>query len=410
MKKYVLTFAVAITLIAALQGCFKTGGVIPDALKPVLPVTPYNYKDQSGWSTNFRTTFDNSFLKSSHDLLDDNIVTLGRVLFYDSKLSINNMVSCASCHKQNAAFSDVSALSKGFEGKMTTRNSMPIINSMMVGDLFWDSRAHSTQDLVLKPLQHHVEMGMESMDLLTKKLTKTEYYPDLFAKAYGSTSITENGIQAALAQFVESMITANSKYDQGLDNNFANFNALEKKGYEIFRSAKAKCASCHIEPNFTASSFIQTELKLDPNSQVFFPPFFNGGNVILIDPKIEPGMGGGGFGGYGATSNTTNIGLDVVYADQGRMNGQFKIPSLRNIELTAPYMHDGRFNTLEEVIEHYSKKIQPHAHLDTKFMNNGTVKPLELSEIEKEALIAFLKTLTDNTFIQDKKFSNPFKP
>lgn len=410
MKKYVFTFVSAIALIAVLQGCFRTGGVIPAALKPVLPDNPYNYKDQSTWSTNFKTTFDNSFLKSNHDLIDNNIATLGRVLFYDTKLSVNNMTSCASCHKQNAAFSDVSALSKGFEGKMTTRNSMPIINAMMTGDLFWDSRSHSVEDLVLKPLQHKVEMGMESMELLTQKLAKTEYYPELFAKAYGSDVITENGIQVALAQFVQSMITANSKYDKGLDNDFADFNAMEKKGYEVFRSAKAKCASCHIEPNFTASSFIQTELQFDPNNQVFFPPFFNGGNVILIDPKIEPGMGGGGMGGYGATSNTTNIGLDVVYADQGRMNGQFKIPSLRNIELTAPYMHDGRFSTLEQVVEHYSKNVQPHTHLDTKFMDNGSVKPLELSELEKEALIAFLKTLTDNTFIQDKKFSNPFKP
>lgn len=406
MKKYIVSSVFAILLVAVLQGCFRTNMGIPEELKPTLPSVPFDYKDQSFWSSNFRTIFDNSFMKERFDYMNNDVITLGRVLFYDTKLSVNNTVSCGTCHKQRAAFSDVTALSRGFEDKMTHRNTPPVINAMMMNDLFWDSRSHSVQDLVLKPVQHEVEMGMESMGILTQKLSRTEYYPELFRKAFGSVYISEANIQEALTQFVQSMISAGSKYDKGLDNDFVDFNPMEKMGYEVFRSTKAKCATCHSEPNFTVSSFIQTNPTLDINGNFFLSPFM-GGDIVLMEV-----MPGGSFGGsYGVTSNTTNIGLDVIYADQGRMNGQFKIPSIRNIELTAPYMHDGRFNTLEEVVEHYSKNIRPHAHLDAKFMDNvGGVKPIGLSEIEKQALVAFLKTLTDNSFVTDKKFSNPFKP
>ena len=152
-------------------------------------------------------------------------------------------------------------------------------------------------------------------------------------------------------------------------------------GMELFNSDKAKCSSCH-----------------------------GGGNMSALDGPNDPYGGGGSFTAVQDLRGATNIGLDIVYKDNGLGNGKFKIPSLRNIELTGPYMHDGRFKTLEEVVNHYTNGIKPHQHLDVKFTDGkGNVKPLNLNSIEKKAIIAFLKTLTDQEMTKDPKWSNPFR-
>jgi cytochrome c peroxidase len=300
--------------------------------------------------------------------------TLGRVLFYDAKLSRNNAVSCASCHKQNLAFSDNGKGSAGFGGLVTPRNSMAITNPLFNHNLFWDSRSTSAMDLVTKPIQNHIEMGIEDMTALSAKLAEVEYYPELFKQAFGSADIHEQRIASALSQFVNSMTSVDSRFDREQVRNFSGFSTLEKMGMDLFMSKRANCTGCHAQPTFAAADF--------------------------------PG------GEYGAPTvkGTANVGLDVVYKDQGKEEGQFRIPSLRNIALTAPYMHDGRFETLEEVVEHYNSGIAMHRKLDRKLRNpDGTPKRLNLDALEKRALVAFLRTLTDETFVRDPKFSDPFK-
>lgn len=307
--------------------------------------------------------------------------TLGRVLFYDKKLSLNNTVSCASCHHQEKAFADGLQFSTGFEGRVTTRNSMAIVNPILQNNLFWDSRSKTIHDLSLQPVQNHIEMGMEDLNRLVSKLENTEYYKPLFKKAFGTNEINPTNISKALSQFVASITTSRSRFDAGSINNFNNFSELEKMGMELFNSDKAKCSSCH-----------------------------GGGNMSALDGPNDPYGGGGSFSVVQDLRGATNIGLDIVYKDNGLGNGKFKIPSLRNIELTGPYMHDGRFKTLEEVVNHYTNGIKPHQHLDVKFTDGkGNVKPLNLNSIEKKAIIAFLKTLTDQEMTKDPKWSNPFR-
>ena len=311
--------------------------------------------------------FDNNFFGNANPEVTNDGATLGRVLFYDKQLSRNNSVACASCHHQAYGFAEPFQFSEGFEGKITSRNSMAIINPVLNRNLFWDSRVNSAKQLALRPVENHIEMGIEEFDLLEKKIKAISYYPVLFKKAFGDEFVSSDRIADAIAQFLLSMTTANAKFDKAQED----FNSLEKLGMDLFFD-KANCSSCHAGFNFSA-----------PDS----------------------------FGGeYQQSSGTANIGLDVNYEDNGRGQGKFRIPSLRNIALTAPYMHDGRFSTLEEVIDHYSEGIQDHPHLDKKFKAaNGQAKPLHLTTIEKKALLAFLHTLTDETFVNDPKYASPFK-
>jgi cytochrome c peroxidase len=307
-------------------------------------------------------------------LITDAGATLGRVLFYDPKLSLNNRISCGSCHRQELAFSDGTASSTGFESRVTPRNSMAIVNVGFNSNLFWDSRASSVRDLVIRPIQNHIEMGMEDMQVLEQKLSKVSYYPALFTAAFGSPEVTEERIGSALAQFVSSITTVDSKFDRALENNFESFTTLERMGHNLFFSARTNCSSCHAAPNFAA-------------------PDFPGGGYS--QPTVR---------------GTANTGLDLVYEDPGKEDGKFRIPSLRNIALTAPYMHDGRFQTLAEVIDFYDHGIQAHASLDDNLRNSdGSPRHLNLNALEKQALLAFLHTLTDETMLTDPKFSNPFQ-
>jgi cytochrome c peroxidase len=330
--------------------------------------------------------------------VDDNLPTLGRVLFYDRQLSINNSVSCSSCHKQELGFADNVKFSSGFAAKMTARNSMPIQNLAFFGGavpfdskdffiskptqhLFWDGRETNLNTMVMKPLVNHVEMGVNDIESFTKKVSGIPYYKDLFAKAYGDANVTSERVANALGQFVQSIRTNHTKFDaSGIAFNgdmiapgtFSRLSPLETEGWRLFLQ-KYNCNSCHQ---------IQT-----PN-------------------------------GYVMAGTFANIGLDRQYADNGLSGvtkidqdaGKFKIPSLRNVALTAPYMHDGRFATLGEVIDHYKNGIADHPNLDNRLKNfDGTPRVMPITDKEKEALIAFLHTLTDNVMLSDPKFSNPFK-
>ena len=391
MKKSLLSLLSICGLAILLHSCIKDNPSDTEKLTPVLPEVSYNYSalelpqgvHQASAFNNFifpEGSIDPDFFENIFMQITDEEATLARVLFYDKNLSLNNSISCGSCHHQNKAFADGQAASLGFEGKLTDRNSMSIVNPISQNNLFWDSRSFSIVDLSLKPVQNHIEMGMEDLQYLTDKLSKIDYYPELFAKAYGDSEVTEERISKAIAQFVGSITTNKSKFDVGLETEFSNFNELEKLGMSIFNSERAKCSTCHSGNNFAADD--------SPGGE------YGGGRINNgDDPK-----------------GTTNIGLELVYKDQGRNDGKFKIPSLRNIALTGPYMHDGRFQTLEEVVDHYSEGIKPHKDLDKKFKNkNGEVIHLNLDPIEKQALITFLHTLTDYEMIKDPKYSDPFK-
>ncbi len=296
--------------------------------------------------------------------------TLGRVLFYDTYLSIDNTVACASCHKQELAFTDGKQFSDGVNG-VTARNSMAICNLNFGFRFFWDLRALGLEQQVLMPIQDQIEMGM-TLPALEAKLDTIPYYGELFEAAFGDSEITSERISRALAQFVRSIKSYRSKYDQGLANNFSNFSASELNGKTLFYNGQTRCNQCHMTENF-----------------------------------FSPG--------------TFNNGLDTLYADGGQgdlngdptRNGWFKTVTLRNIELTGPYMHDGRFRSLEEVIEHYAEDLKAHPYIGDQLTTNGEIggPPLDinLTPQEKQDLIAFLKTLTDWGMITDVKFSDPFK-
>lgn len=301
--------------------------------------------------------------------ITDKGATLGRVLFYDQALSVNDKISCGSCHHQDKAFADGLKVSKGFGTAFTERNSMAITNPVLQRNLFWDSRARTISDLSLQPVQNHIEMGMELIEELPEKLAQKPYYASLFKEAYGDSNISKERISDAISQFVGSITTSKSKFDK------RELNTIEKKGFDVFIN---HCSSCHSGPNFAAAD--------------------------------EPGGAyGSNFGTGEDLRGATNIGLDLISRDNGVGNGRFRIPSLRNIMVTAPYMHDGRFKTIDEVLDFYTSGIKPSAHLDKKFRNpNGSVRFIPINSAEKLALKAFLGTLTDEEMMKNPKYSDPF--
>jgi cytochrome c peroxidase len=294
------------------------------------------------------------------------------VLFYDTRLSANNQTSCASCHLQAHAFSDPRPASKGFRGALTDRRAMPLVNLRYYerARFFWDERAGNLEEMVLQPIQSRVEMGQD-LKMLVQVLERDSVYPDLFKRAFGDPEISERRIGKALAQFVRSMVSYRSRYDKGRARvqsahaDFGNFTRQENRGKALFMR---HCSSCHMK---------------DGNEHFFVPTPANTG----LRPNTPTADGGVG--------DVTMRPADL---------GSFKSPSLRNVEVTAPYGHDGRFATLEAVIDHYSDNpiVEP---------NLGYVRPvgpLNFTSSEKMALTAFLKTLTDRAFLSDPKFANPF--
>lgn len=311
---------------------------------------------------------------------EDNPVTvegvdLGRHLFYDPILSSDSSISCASCHKQEFAFSDApKAFSTGVPGTPVDRNTPPIYNLAWYPSLFWDGRAASVEDQVFFPVREHDEMNLE-WPKAVKRIQRSELYPKKFQAAFGSTSVDSILIAKAIGQFERTLLSYRSKYDRVLAGK-AYFTEDEYKGLELMNDqVKGDCLHCHT----TDAGVLGTTGK-----------FSNTGMDSIFDPANYKDKGLGGF-----TGNPQD-------------NGKFKIPSLRNVVVTAPYMHDGRFETLEEVLDFYSEGVIESANIDPLMgaSHNGGV---QLTEKEKEQIIAFLKTMTDSAFISDPAFSNPFR-
>ena len=344
------------------------------ALTLNLPTTLFNYANIPLPGFFLNNDLRNEDNTPNNNAITDHGATLGRVLFYDKKLSANNTISCASCHDQANGFSDSNTLSFGFNGGLTGRNSMGLSNAKYYnnGRFFWDERAATLEDQVLMPIQDAVEMGL-TLDELVAKVGAEEYYRILFTRAFGDGTITSDKISLALAQFIRSMVSYESKFDTGLAQtnnpqaNFPNYTQSENLGKNLFFSNRTRCSDCH-----------------DTNAFVGDQARNNGLDAVLTDL---------GVGGVSGNNND---------------RGEFKVGSLRNIELTAPYMHDGRFATLGQVIDHYDNGVQNSQDLDNRLRNGGGVRRLNLSPAERQGLIDFLLTLTDPNFTSDTKYSNPF--
>jgi len=330
---------------------------------------------------------------------DDNPITdagatLGRVLFYDEKLSANGTISCASCHKSEHGFSDPNVLSLGFDGEHTRRHSMGIVNARYYaeGKFFWDERAATLEEQVLMPFQDEVEMGLTLEELINITSAQT-YYPPLFKDAFGDETVTSDRISKAIAQFVRSLVSTTSKYDQARTAvqspfvDFPDFTSQENEGKSIFflprmltNGLNGNCVACH------SSEAFLSPIPLNPNGPTTFATT-NGLDAVSI----------------------TDLGIRETTGNPNDA-GKFKVPSLKNIAVRPPYMHDGRFANLEEVVEHYSSGIQNHSSLIPPLVNtNGDVGQFNFTQSEKDALIAFLHTLTDTQMLADEKYSNPFK-
>lgn len=384
MKKYISKIVLLVGITTMLASC-KRDSLQNGELtykEPKLPETSYDY-------------FNEALKINGNEFVENDVATLGRVLFYEKQLSVNNTVSCGSCHMQNFGFADGRQFSPGFELLNTPRNSPGIVNAGAMESFFWDGRAHGLKNMVTMPVQNHLEMGIENFDYAVAKIKAIPYYKQLFEDAYGTDTVDKKKIATALTQFIASIVTVNTKYDKGMTQRFANFNTSELEGQKLFTALS--CETCH-------------SINLN------------------------------GFGWSGG-ERFANIGLDTEYEDNGMYNpnnpkrnnivykGMFKAPELRNIALTAPYMHDGRFATLEQVIEHYNSGVKNHPSLSWNFTNGGLLNhmnrlPIEfrrkidgkvndtwrlnLSSVEKKALVDFLKTLTDNDVIRNPMFSDPF--
>ena len=391
-----------IVLFISIISCSKDSSSSPvNSIDPLadlnLPAEYFNYENiqlPDHYTTNaFSTQFQRAAVEFDNTPANNRITnagaTLGRVLFYDKKLSANGTIACASCHKPEHGFSEPEILSKGFKGGRTRRHSMGLVNTRFYfgGKFFWDERAASLEDQVLEPIQDAVEMGL-TLEQLQKTVKAQTYYPSLFEAAFGNNAITSDRISKALAQFIRSLVSTTSKYDKARSQvsspiiDFPAFSELENEGKRLFflpiqtnSGTRINCASCHVSEAFVGAPRGMTNATN------------NGLDAVSTDD----------LGIYEATNNKNDI-------------GKFKTPSLRNIAIRPPYMHDGRFTSLQEVLDHYSTGIQKHSNLAAQFSDSsGNPIRLNLSQAQKDALIAFLKTLTDNEMLSDEKYSDPFK-
>lgn len=392
MKKYTILF-ILLSIALIFQQCTKsdTSTATYENIKVAFgtkidPNNLLNYSNQlkPNYITKDNTTF---------NTITNSKATLGRVLFYDKNLSINNTISCGSCHRQEFAFGDTALASRGVEGGLTGRHSMRLINARFSNEtkFFWDERANTLEIQTTKPIQDHAEMGFSGLSgrpniaTLITKLEAISYYKELFQFVYGSTAITEQKLQECLAQFIRSIQSFDSKYDVGRtqvgnDNqNFPNFTTQENTGKNLFLSPPVfntigartsgglGCGGCHRAPEF----------DIDPNS---------GNNGIL-----------GNLNGIGIDiNNTRSPSLRDLVDANGVANGQL--------------MHTGNITTLQAVIGHYGTiNLAPgNTRLDPKLKPNGFGQQLNLNAIEVNSVIAFLKTLTGTNVYLDAKWSNPF--
>jgi len=325
-------------------------GILVSLAFAIKKTTPIYFEIPKGWP---KPHYD-----FSKNPLTEEGFQLGRKLFYDPILSRDSTISCSSCHLQATGFTHVDhSLSHGIDGKIGTRNSMTLMNLAWSKSFMWDGGVNHIDVQALNPITNPVEMD-ETLEHVVQKLQKSEKYKELFENAFGDSKITGQRLLKSLTQFELLLVSSNSKYDKVMRKE-AVFTEQEQKGYNLF---KTNCASCHNEPLFTNDKFENNGLAVDTT--------LNELGRIKITNKKEDYL-------------------------------RFKVPTLRNIQFTFPYMHDGRFKTLTEVVKHYNSIS------NNKILPKELSKPMNLSDNDRVDLVAFLKALTDNEFLFNKRFSYP---
>jgi cytochrome c peroxidase len=364
--------ALAVLLAATLASCEQAAD--PDPEGPVVPPTPYALVVPSHFPAAVPSPADNPLTVEG--------VALGRQLFYETALSANSTISCASCHQQALAFTDGRARAQGVNGTVSPRSAMSLANLAWEPRLTWDGAASSLESQARIPIENPVEMH-QSLSAGVARLQAHSAYPALFRKAFGSKVITEENVLKALAQFERTLVSGNSRYDQFRRGNRTALSSYEQQGLVLFtthpdagaRIRGGNCSDCHAG-----------DLQSDH-----------------------------AFRNNGLDASFTDLGLGLQ-TGQATDNGKFRVPSLRNIALTAPYMHDGRLATLADVLDHYNEHVVMNSpNVDPLLLNGsndvrGPGYPLGLTVDEKAKIVAFLRTLTDTDFINDPRFSRPPQP
>lgn len=355
-----LTILSLVVLMLAITRCAKDdlrpGGLTIDEArgpKPYFLEVPENFPD---------------YFLSEENRLSYEGIALGRKLFYDPILSRNNDISCASCHLQENAFSDPRQFSIGTHGGETGFHSMPLFNIAWMDQFFWNGRAPSRESQALQPVVNPVEMDLTWAEA-AERLNNHPEYPELFKKAFLTSEVDSDLVVKALVQFEMTIVSADSPYDHYVRGDMDALTDLEKRGLEVFSDLRlGDCTHCH-------------QLA---NPQLADNDFHNNG--LDSDADLKPGL-------YEVTGKEKDF-------------GKFKTPSLRNLAFTAPYMHDGRFETLEEVVEFYSTGVHFNRTVDPlmEFAYQGGV---QLVEDDKKALVAFLLSLSDSSLIINPQLSAP---
>jgi cytochrome c peroxidase len=345
-------------ILLVLAACLVISNIVVSAGDNGHKTTPYPLQ-----LPDFVTTYYGNMPVPPDNPTTEEGVALGRKLFYDSRLSRNNTMNCGTCHRQGHGFSDFRQFSIGLDNQVGIRNAPGLANVGFTPQLFWDGRAASLELQARDPITNPIEMDSR-WDTIVARLTSDSLYPVLFYKAFGSTLIDSAHILKAIAQFERTFIAFNTKYDAFyFEGKIDTFSDQELKGLDIFLG-KGFCNHCHSDVLLTDNFFRNNGLDAQPDS-----------GLAKITYKKE----------------------DI---------GKFKVPSLRNVAVTAPYMHDGRFATLAEVIDFYSDSVHPFSpNIDTHMEPFGY--GLHLTETEKEALITFLKTLTDSSFLKNPAYKKP---
>ena len=330
---------------------------------PVLKTTPIAFPQPSN--------FPKAQIPADNPLTEEG-VRLGRHLFYEKKLSGDNTLSCAGCHLQERNFSDPHQFSEGITGALGNKNAMILSNLAWQQFFFWDGRAKSLEEQALEPVENPIEMNTTWEEVIPK-LKADPRYVRLFEAAFGPSSITKENAAKAIAQFERMLVSADSKYDKWQRNEYS-FSQEELEGYNLFHNEIGDCFHCHG----------------DFNTGMQFGSF---GNLQFSNNGLDSIL-------------EVNSGREAVTGDTND-RAKFKIPSLRNVELSFPYMHDGRFNTLFEVIEHYNMGGHISYTIDPNMKAAGVGKNWSINQ--KQQLLDFLNTLTDESFLTDTALSDPFK-
>ncbi|MCU0445162.1 MAG: cytochrome-c peroxidase [Microscillaceae bacterium] len=358
----------------------KIGGLLA-SLGMLLVITAGNFWQKESQASDYQLItpahFGNQYQIPADNPMSEAGVELGRHLFYDVRLSRNDSISCATCHQPQLGFTDGKARAVGIAGRIHSRSSMALVNLLWTKQFFWDGRVSSLEAQVLLPIQDPKEMDMP-INQLVGKLQKLPEYPPMFKKAFGIGKISPQNIAKAIAQFERTLISGNARYDQIVSGKIAP-SEREQRAIQLFMTHPipeagirgGNCGDCHGGYLTQLNTFHNNGLEQEPLDW-----------------------------GLGAITGKT--------FDRGKM----KAPSLRNIALTAPYMHDGRFKTLREVLDHYNDHVQSSKYLDPLIVeatNEVDGQSLLLTEAEKADIIYFLNMLTDSSFINNPKFANPFK-